>query len=140
MKLLKEVFGRIFILWAFIIFASTMFIALLFYTRCFVLSELQKANWHRSVSRFWMTIFLNLIGCPLKIKGAAYFNNLPNAVIVCNHSSLMDVPITTPFMPRANKTIAKKSISRTPIFGWIYSLGHSFLYRRLSSIRFLLHR
>jgi len=35
----------------------------------------------------------------------------------------MDVPVTTPFMPRANKTIAKKSFSVIPIFGWIYSFG-----------------
>jgi 1-acyl-sn-glycerol-3-phosphate acyltransferase len=30
------------------------------------------------------------------------------------------VPISTPFLPRANKTIAKKSFIYVPLFGWIY--------------------
>lgn len=70
-----------------------------------------------------MFFYLTLIGCPLKVKGASYFKSLPNCIIVSNHNSLMDVPVTTPFMPRANKTIAKKSFSRIPVFGWIYSFG-----------------
>ena len=130
MKLLKEIFGRIFALWALLLFSSTMLISLVFYLPCFVLGEPQKAKWHRSVSRVWMWIYLQLIGCPLKIKGAAYFNGLPNCVIVCNHSSLMDVPVTTPFMPRANKTIAKKSMSRMPVFGWLYSFGSVLVDRK----------
>jgi 1-acyl-sn-glycerol-3-phosphate acyltransferase len=35
----------------------------------------------------------------------------------------MDVPVSTPFMPRPNKTIAKKSFTRVPVFGWIYRFG-----------------
>ena len=70
-----------------------------------------------------MVIYLNLIGCPLKVKGAENLKGVTNCIIVSNHNSLMDVPVTTPFMPRANKTIAKKSFSKTPIFGWIYSFG-----------------
>jgi 1-acyl-sn-glycerol-3-phosphate acyltransferase len=35
----------------------------------------------------------------------------------------MDVPITTPFVPGANKTIAKKSFTKAPLFGWIYRRG-----------------
>lgn len=130
MRIFKEIFGRIWALWALLLFTATMFIALVFYLPCFVLNEPQKANWHRQVSRVWMTIFLNLIGCPLNVKGAAYFKNIPNCVIVCNHRSLMDVPVTTPFMPRANKTIAKKSISKVPVFGWIYSFGSVLVDRK----------
>ncbi len=42
----------------------------------------------------------------------------------------MDIPVTTPFMPRANKTIAKKSFSRIPIFGWIYTFGSVLVDRK----------
>ena len=35
----------------------------------------------------------------------------------------MDVPVSTPFMPRANKTIAKKSFTKAPLFGWVYAFG-----------------
>jgi 1-acyl-sn-glycerol-3-phosphate acyltransferase len=50
------------------------------------------------------------------------FDNLENAVVVCNHNSLLDIPVSFPFLPRANKTIAKKSLSKVPIFGDILSL------------------
>lgn len=123
MKFIKEIFGRIWATWALILFVSTIIIAYIFYFPCHFLKEPQKAKWHRQVSRVWMFFYLTLIGCPLKVKGASYFKSLPNCIIVSNHNSLMDVPVTTPFMPRANKTIAKKSFSRIPVFGWIYSFG-----------------
>ena len=69
-----------------------------------------------------MFIYLNLIGCPLTVKGKEHYKNFGACVIVCNHNSLMDVPVTTPFMARATKTIAKKSFANFPIFGWILVL------------------
>jgi len=123
MNFFKEVIARIWALWALLLFVVTMFIAYIFYIPCHFLKEPRKAIWHRYVSRVWMFIYLNLIGCPLKVKGKTYFNKLTNCIIVSNHNSLMDVPVTTPFMARANKTIAKKSFSVIPVFGWIYSFG-----------------
>jgi 1-acyl-sn-glycerol-3-phosphate acyltransferase len=35
----------------------------------------------------------------------------------------MDVPLLTPFFPGPNKTIAKKSFSKIPLFGWVYTRG-----------------
>jgi 1-acyl-sn-glycerol-3-phosphate acyltransferase len=70
-----------------------------------------------------MQIFLTLIACPLKLRGKKHFEKEKTYVVVCNHNSLMDVPITTPFVPGANKTIAKKSFTKAPLFGWIYKRG-----------------
>ncbi len=123
MNFFKEIFARIWATWALLLFVATMLIAYIFYIPCHFLKEPQKANWHRYVSRVWMFIYLSLIGCPLTVKGKQYFDELPNCIIVSNHNSLMDVPVTTPFMPRANKTIAKKSFAVIPVFGWIYSFG-----------------
>ncbi len=135
MKILKEIFGRIWALWAMIVFVSTMLIAILFYFICFLLKEPAASQWHRRVSRVWMNVFLTLVGCPLKVKGAHYFEKNNNYVVVCNHNSLMDVPITTPYMPNANKTIAKKSFARVPIFGWIYALGSVLVDRKSDESR-----
>jgi len=123
MKILREIFGRVWALWAMIVFVSTMLIAILFYLPCFLLKEPNAARWHRQVSRGWMNVFLNFVGCPLTVKGTENFEKGQNYVVVCNHNSLMDVPVTTPYMPNANKTIAKKSFAKVPIFGWIYALG-----------------
>ena len=118
-----QVFARIWAAWALVLFISTMFMAMVFYLPCFFLQEPLKARWHRRVSRGWMRVFLFLIGCPLKVKGESHFQKGQNYIVVCNHNSLMDVPVSTPFMPQANKTIAKKSFTRVPVFGWIYSFG-----------------
>lgn len=135
MYFFKEIFARIWALWALLFFVSTMFIAYIFYIPCHFLKEPNRSNWHRRVSRVWMFIFLTLTGCPLKVKGKKYFKGLPNCVIVCNHNSLLDVPVTTPFMARANKTIAKKSFAAFPIFGWIYSFGSVLVDRKNDASR-----
>ena len=130
MNFLKEIFGRIWALWGLLFFVSTMFVAYLFYFPCHFLKEPQKARWHRSVSRVWMWLFLQAVGCPLKVKGSEHFKNLENCVIVSNHNSLMDVPVTTPFMPRANKTIARQDFAKIPVFGWIYGFGSVLVDRK----------
>ena len=123
MNLIKNITGRIWALWGLLFFIGTMLIAIIFYLPCFLLKEPYAAQWHRLVSRVWMTIYLNAIGCPLFVKGKEHFARGQNYIVICNHNSLMDIPVTTPFMPQANKTIAKKGFARVPIFGWIYSLG-----------------
>ncbi|BAV05909.1 1-acyl-sn-glycerol-3-phosphate acyltransferase [Filimonas lacunae] len=130
MNFLKNVFGRIWALWGLSTFFATMMVAILFYLPCFLMREPYAARWHRSVSRVWMSIFLTLVVCPLRTKGRENYIKGRNYVVVCNHRSLMDVPVTTPFMPNANKTIAKKSFALVPIFGWIYSLGSVLLDRK----------
>jgi 1-acyl-sn-glycerol-3-phosphate acyltransferase len=135
MNFFKEIFARIWATWALLLFVVTMLIAYIFYIPCHFLKEPQRAKWHRRVSRVWMFIYLGLIGCPLKVKNAQYFNGVENCVVVSNHNSLMDVPVTTPFMPRANKTIAKKSFAVFPIFGWIYSFGSVLVDRKSDASR-----
>ncbi len=130
-----NIVARIWATWALLLFMATMLVAMVFYAPCFILKDPAKAKWHRLVSRVWMWIYLRLIGCPLKIKGAAHFKQGQNYVVVCNHNSLMDVPVSTPFMPRANKTIAKKSFARVPVFGWIYSFGSVLVARNSDECR-----
>ena len=123
MKLIKSIVARILAFWALLVFASTMFLFIWFYLICYVLPEPQKTRWHRQISKLWMGLFLLLSGCRFSITGKENFNETTNAVIVCNHNSLIDIPVSFPFLPRANKTIAKKSFSKIPIFGLIYTFG-----------------
>jgi 1-acyl-sn-glycerol-3-phosphate acyltransferase len=122
--------GRILAFWALIVFASTMFFFIWFYLACFFLQEPNKTRWHRVISRIWMGLFLTLIGCRFSVKGKHHFNNIGPAIVICNHNSLIDVPVSTPFLPRANKTIAKKSFIYVPIFGWIYQFGSVIVDRK----------
>jgi 1-acyl-sn-glycerol-3-phosphate acyltransferase len=132
---LGDICGGICALWAIVLFVATLLIAIWFYLPCFFLEDPAKARWHRKVSRVWMLVYLNLIGCPLTVKGNEHFKKNTNYVVVCNHNSLMDVPVSTPFMPRATKTIAKKSFTRVPVFGWVYAFGSVLVDRKSDASR-----
>jgi 1-acyl-sn-glycerol-3-phosphate acyltransferase len=135
LDILLSIFARIWALWALLLFVGTLLIAIVFYSPCFFLDDPAKAKWHRQVSRVWMTVFLTLIGCPLFVSGKENFIDGTNYIVVCNHNSLMDVPVSTPFMPRANKTIAKKSFAKVPVFGWVYAFGSVLVDRNSDASR-----
>ncbi len=135
MKLIKNIIARALAFWALLMFASTMFIFLWFYFICIVLPDPYKTRWHRRLSQLWMGLFMILSGIRFKVTGKEVFNGLENAIVVCNHNSLLDIPVSFPFLPRANKTIAKKSFSYIPIFGWIYSYGTVLVDRKSNKSR-----
>lgn len=122
-SLATEIFGRIWAAWGLLVFIPTLLIAVIPITFSFLIPEPYGVRTFKAISKVWMTIFLNSIGCPLRIKNKHYFNPKKNYVVCCNHSSFLDVPIITPFFPGPNKTIAKKSFSYIPFFGWIYTRG-----------------
>ena len=132
---LRNVLGRIWAFWGLIWFVSSLFVAIIFYLPCFALKEPAKAKWHRIVSQIWMRAYLFIIGCSIKTIGRENYQLSGNYIVVCNHNSLMDVPVSTPFLPKANKTIAKKSFTRIPLFGWIYSFGSVLVDRRSEESR-----
>ena len=70
-----------------------------------------------------MRVWLVIIGCPLKVRGRENFKKGAAYVIVYNHNALLDVPLSAPFVPGPNKTIAKTSFAKVPIFGWFYKRG-----------------
>jgi 1-acyl-sn-glycerol-3-phosphate acyltransferase len=135
MQFIKKITARILAIWALLMFALTMFVYMWFYIPCAFLSEPHKTRWHRRMSQLWMGTFMLLSGIRFSVKGKEVFKGLGNAVIVCNHNSLLDIPVSFPFLPRANKTIAKKSLSYVPIFGWIYSFGTVLVDRKDSRSR-----
>ncbi|MCX6263016.1 MAG: lysophospholipid acyltransferase family protein [Bacteroidetes bacterium] len=132
---LRDVLGRIWAFWGLIWFISSLLVVIIFYFPCFVLKEPAKAKWHRIVSQTWMRLYLFIIGCSIKTIGRENYQLSGNYVVVCNHNSLMDVPVSTPFLPKANKTIAKKSFTRIPLFGWVYSFGSVLVDRRSEESR-----
>jgi 1-acyl-sn-glycerol-3-phosphate acyltransferase len=123
MKIIKEIFGRIWALWALIFFLPTLLIFVWPIAISFYLPEPYGMKVFRGTIRFWMTTFFYFIGSPLKIYGKQHHKSDTNYVVVSNHSSMMDVPIMTPFFPGHNKTIAKRSMTKVPLFGIIYKRG-----------------
>jgi 1-acyl-sn-glycerol-3-phosphate acyltransferase len=129
--IIKNIFGRIWAAWGAVVFILTMLIFLIpFFTFIYFKKEPKKTNRFISYSRIWMDVFLGLIGCPLKIRGREYFQKGKTYIVVCNHNSLIDVPVSSPGIPGGNKTIAKAEMAKIPVFGLIYKTGSILVDRK----------
>ena len=124
MKLIKAILGRLFAVWAILIFIATMLIFLVpFFIFSYPAADPAKTRRFVYAARIWMAVFMPLIGCPVTVRGRKNFAKGENYIVVCNHNSLMDVPISVPAIPGGNKTIAKIEMAKIPIFGLIYRTG-----------------
>jgi len=123
----------------------TAYVALAFVTTMFVVlppiwmtglwREPTRTGMVIRLCRFWMALFFPLAGVRLRILGRERFRPGRNYVVVCNHNSLMDVPVSSPGIPGPNKTIAKVEMARIPLFGVIYRRGSVLVDRRSDQSR-----
>src|SRR5882757_668317 len=135
MRLLKNIAGRIFAVWGIVWFVVTMLIFLIPFLVCYYQKEPRRTYGFIAWARIWMGVYLPVIGCPLRVKGRAHFKKGENYIVVCNHNSLMDVPVSTPYIPGGNKTIAKSEMAKTPIFGMMYRMGSVLVDRNSEASR-----
>jgi 1-acyl-sn-glycerol-3-phosphate acyltransferase len=135
-NILIEIFGRIWALWGIILFVATMLIFFIpFLLFSYFRADPQKTNNFVRCSRIWMGVFLTGIGCPLTIKGKEKFKKGQTYIVVCNHNSLIDVPVSSPGIPGGNKTIAKTSFAKAPLFGLMYRTGSVLVDRNSEASR-----
>jgi 1-acyl-sn-glycerol-3-phosphate acyltransferase len=133
--MIKNILGRIFTVWGGIVFVATMLIFLPPIWATGILSEPKRTDWVIKFCRMWMALFFPFSGIRLTINGRSNFKKGENYVVVCNHNSLMDVPLTSPGISGANKTIAKIEMSKVPLFGIIYKRGSVLLDRKSDESR-----
>lgn len=123
MKLLKEIAGRIWTVWGLLTFIVTFFIFFLPSMLAYLIPDPKGTAYFIKLAKAWMRVWFFLIACPIKIKGTEHFAKGKSYIVTCNHNSLLDPPLSCPFIPGPNKTIAKISFARVPIFGWYYARG-----------------
>jgi 1-acyl-sn-glycerol-3-phosphate acyltransferase len=119
----KNLFGRIWAVWVLVSFVLTFLVIFIPSMISYLIPGNKGQDYFIGVSRIWMRIWLYMIGCPLTVKGKENFKKGEAYVIVYNHNALLDVPLSAPFVPGGNKTIAKASFAKVPIFGWFYKRG-----------------
>lgn len=131
-----NIFARVWAFWGLLSFAITFFIIFI-PTMCSYLykDERKGQDYFIAVSRLWMRCWLTLVGCPLTITGREHFKHGVNYVVVYNHNALLDVPLSAPFIPGGNKTIAKASFAKVPIFGLFYKRGSVLIDRKSDTSR-----
>lgn len=130
MVTIKNILGRIWALWGAIIFISTLLIMVIPIWVTNFIKEPLGTEIFRRMSKTWMELFLIMVGCRIVVKGKNHFKPKQNYIVVSNHNSYMDIPITTPQIPGPNKTIAKAELAKIPLFGLIYSRGSVLVNRK----------
>ncbi len=119
----KEVFARFWAIWGLITFLLTFLIIFIPSMLTYTIKGNKGQAAFIFISKIWMRIWLTLIGCSFRVKGLQHFKKDTPYIITVNHNTLLDVPVTCPFIPGANKTIAKKSFTKIPLFGSFYRRG-----------------
>ncbi|MBI3882678.1 MAG: 1-acyl-sn-glycerol-3-phosphate acyltransferase [Sphingobacteriales bacterium] len=135
MKLFKDIFARIWFVWGSVSFIVTFLIVFIPTMIPYLWPDPKGQYYFIKVSKVWMWTWLRLIGCPLKVKGLENFKPGETYVIVYNHNAFLDVPLSAPFVPGPNKTIAKSSFAKIPIFKWFYERGSVLVDRDSDSSR-----
>ena len=136
MKIVKEIFYRIWAVWALLLFVVTMIIFLIpFFLFSYFKKDPLKTVRFIKYARVWMDFYLFMIGCRLTVKGTENFKGGENYIVLCNHNTLMDVPVSSPAIPGGNKTIAKIEMANVPLFGYIYRTGSVLVDRKSDASR-----
>jgi 1-acyl-sn-glycerol-3-phosphate acyltransferase len=130
MDFIKNIFARIWALWGIIAFVVLMLVFFPLFAFCFLWKDPTRSRRAYPIFRVWMGCYLPLIGVWIKIEGKENFAPGQPYIILCNHNSLMDVPVSSPQIPGPNKTIAKIEMARIPIFGVIYRIGSVLVDRK----------
>ena len=135
MGIFKEIAGRVWATWGLITFIITFIIIFPISMISYLLPEPKGTHFLIRISRIWMRIWMFLIACPIKITGKENFEKGKSYIVTCNHNSLLDIPLSSPFIPGPNKTIAKTSFAKVPIFGWFYAKGSVLVDRKSEKSR-----
>lgn len=130
MNFIKNILGRIFAVWAMLIFTITLLIIVIPVWIISYKQEPKKTIFLFKIFNVWMKMFFVLTGVKRIFKGKENFKWGENYIVICNHRSFMDVPLSSPGIPGANKTIAKASMARIPLFGLMYKSGSVLVDRR----------
>ncbi len=125
-----NIFARIWSFWGLISFIATFTIIFLPSMVAYLLPDPKGQVYFIRVSRIWMNVWLFMIGCPVKVLGKENFKNNKTYIVLFNHNALLDVPLSAPYVPGANKTIAKASFSKIPFFGLFYKKGSVLVDRK----------
>lgn len=122
-QILKNFIFKILAFWALVVFVLSLLAIALPIWIIGIANEPKRTEYFRQISKIWIHVFFFLTGCSLKVYGKKNFKAGQKYIVTCNHNSFMDVPVATPFIPGANKTIAKAEMAKIPLFGLIYKRG-----------------
>ncbi len=135
MNLFKNTLGKIFAVWTMIVFILLLIIFYLPLWSTKFFSEPKNDENFYKVVRVWLGLFFIFSGVKRVIKGKENFKKGENYVVVCNHNSFMDPPLSSSVIPGIFKTISKDEMAKIPLFGMIYKRGSVLVNRKSEKSR-----
>ncbi len=135
MRIISNILGRVYFFVGMLFFVATMLVVFIPIWLISLLPEPACSKALHPVFKLWMSFFMPLVGCPVLRRGKEHFKKGENYVVVINHNSLVDIPVSSPWIPGPNKTLAKVEMARIPIFGVIYKAGSILVNRKKENSR-----
>lgn len=135
MKLVKNILGRVFALWAAIVFIGSMLVIII--PLWFIARQEEPRRTINAFKLFhpWIAFFFIFSGVRRRFVGLHHFDKEKSYVVVCNHNCFMDVPLSSCGIPVPNRTIAKQEMAKIPLFNVIYRGGSILVDRKSESSR-----
>lgn len=130
MRLIKKIVGRIWALWALLSFVITFLLVYLPSVVTWLIPDPKGQAIFTKIANLWMRVWLTIIGCRFVIKGKENFKKGNSYIVVCNHNSFLDPPLSSPFIQGPNKTIAKSDFDKIPLFKYYYRKGGVLINRK----------
>lgn len=130
-----EIFARIWALWGILTFIITFLVVFIPSMITYAFPDPKGQRYFIVIAKLWMDIWLRLICCPLRVTGKENFEPGKSYVVTFNHNTLLDVPLSAPYVPGPNKTIAKASFAKVPLFGLFYAKGSVLVDRKSEQSR-----
>ncbi len=135
MNAVKRILGHVYFVYGLLLFALTMLVVVIPVWLTSLLPEPHRSVVLHPIYKGWMSVFMPLVFCPVRRRGTEHFQKGQNYVVISNHNSFVDVPVTSPWIPGPNKTLAKIEMSRIPLFGVIYKAGSILVNRKTKDSR-----
>ena len=135
MNTVKNILGRIFLVYAMVIFIITMLVVFIPILILSYLPEPIRTKAIHKVFRLWMGVYMPLVFCPVIRTGKQNFKKGQQYVVVINHNSFADIPVSSPWIPGPNKTLGKVEMTKIPLFSVIYKSGAVLVDRKNADSR-----
>jgi 1-acyl-sn-glycerol-3-phosphate acyltransferase len=130
MNWLKNLLGRVYVAYVLLLFIAMMFVLLLPMWLVSFLPTPYDIRCFSALGRAWMKVYMPLVGCFVFVKGKANVKTGGPFVMVCNHNSFADIHTTYYAIPGSFKSLAKKEMAKTPIWGIMYRVGSVLVDRK----------
>jgi 1-acyl-sn-glycerol-3-phosphate acyltransferase len=116
-----KVLYRIYSIFCYIIFLLTFLVVI-----PFILFFAQLKSWHRAalaINSGWSWAYFKLVGIPVRFEYEVPLDRKGQFIFCANHFSFLDIAIMAG-LPIPFKFIGKRSITKAPVFGYMFRKLH----------------